>query len=253
MNEELLFSLMVDLHLEGERQGPGSAEETLRALAHSQLDTSSSLKVADIGCGTGASTLLLAKNLPNSQITAVDLFPAFLDVLASRAEKDGVSNRIRGVEGSMDSLPFTEESFDLIWSEGAIYNIGFKKGIELWKPFLKIGGVLAVSEITWLHPNPPAEIREHWEAEYPEIDTAPEKIKSLEAAGYDLLGYSVLPPSNWITNYYAPTESRIPKFSARHAGVQEVEVLIAMERQEAKLYEQYKNWFSYGFYVVVKR
>jgi ubiquinone/menaquinone biosynthesis C-methylase UbiE len=200
MNEELLFSLMVDLHLEGERQGPGSAEETVRALAHSRLDTSSSLEVADIGCGTGASTLVLAKNLPNSQITAVDLFPAFLDVLASRAEKDGVSNRIKGIEGSMDCLPFSEASFDLIWSERAIYNIGFKKGIELWKPFLKIGGVLAVSEITWLHPNPPTEIREHWEAEYPEIATAPDKIKTLEAAGYDLLGYSVLPPSNWITN-----------------------------------------------------
>lgn len=253
MNEELLFSLMVDLHLEGERQGPGSTEETLRALAHSRIDTSSSLTVADIGCGTGASTLVLAKSLTNSQITAVDLFPEFLEILASKAEKEGVSNRIKGIKASMDCLPFTEESFDLIWSEGAIYNIGFKKGIELWKPFLKTGGVLAVSEITWLHPNPPDEIREHWEAEYPEIATAAEKIKSLEVAGYDLLGYSVLPPSNWISNYYSPTESRIPKFFARHIGVKEAEDLIAMERQEALLYEQYQDWFSYGFYVVAKR
>ena len=76
---------------------------------------------------------------------------------------------------------------------------------------------------------------------------------SLITAGYDLLGYSVLPPSNWLENYYGPIESRIPQFSARHEGVQEVEDLIAMERQEARLYEQYKNWFSYGFYVVVKR
>ncbi len=144
----------------------------------------------------------------------------------------------------MDALPFANDSFDLIWSEGAIYNIGFKKGIELWKPFLKTGGVLAVSEITWLHPNPPEEIRSHWEAEYPEIATASEKIKVLEDAGYDLLGYSVLPPSSWLENYYIPTESRIPSFTARHEGVQEVEDLIAMERQEAKLYKQYKRWFS---------
>lgn len=253
MNEELLFSLMVDLHLGGERQGPGDEKETLRALAHAQLDTSSPLKVADIGCGTGASTIVLANNLPNAEITAVDLFPEFLTVLKHRSEQEGLSDKIKAMEGSMDALPFADDSFDLIWSEGAIYNIGFKKGIELWKPFLKTGGVLAVSEITWLHPNPPEEIRSHWEAEYPEIATAPEKIKVLENAGYDLLGYSVLPPSSWLENYYIPTESRIPSFTARHEGVQEVEDLIAMERQEAKLYKQYKKSFSYGFYVVVKR
>lgn len=253
MNETLLFSLLVDLHLEGERQGPGSVEETLRALAHTRLDKSAPLSVADIGCGTGASTLVLAENLPNARITAVDLFAEFLTVLASNAEKAGVSERIHTIEGSMDALPFANESFDLIWSEGAIYNIGFKTGIERWKPFLKTGGVLAVSEITWLHPNPPADLREHWETEYPEISTAPEKIALLEAAGYDLLGYSVLPPSNWIENYYNPTALRIPAFAARHAGVQEAEELIAMERQESKLYEQYQKWFSYGFYVAVKR
>ena len=119
MNEELLFSLMVDLHLDGERQGPGSEEQTLRALSHTQLDTSSPLKVADIGCGTGASTLVLAKSIPNAQITAVDLFPEFLNVLKQRVEAEGVSAEVKVMERSMDTLPFTTDSFDLTWSEGA--------------------------------------------------------------------------------------------------------------------------------------
>ena len=36
---------------------------------------------------------------------------------------------------SMEDLPFESSYFDLIWSEGAIYNIGFEKGIKTWKPF----------------------------------------------------------------------------------------------------------------------
>lgn len=253
MNQEILFSLLVDLHLDGDRQGPGSTETTLRALAHASCDTSSQLNIADIGCGTGASSLVLAKSLPNAHITAVDLFPEFLAVLEKRAEQYGVSANIKTLEASMDSLPFSDNSFDVIWSEGAIYNIGFKKGIELWRPLLKKGGILAVSEITWLHPDPPEQIRKHWESEYSEIDTAPDKIKQLEDAGYDLLGYSVLPPSDWQENYYIPTQSRLPKFAERHPGVQEVQDLITMETNEANLYEKFKDWFSYGFYVVAKR
>jgi len=253
MNEQTLFALMVDLHCEGERQGPGSNNETLRTLELSQLDKSSALQVADIGCGTGASTLVLAQSLQNAQITAVDLFPEFLSILTQRAKEIGVLSRIETRQESMDSLTFVPDSLDLIWSEGAIYNIGFKKGIELWRPFLKMGGILAVSEITWLHPNPPEELREHWESEYPEIATAPDKIKALELAGYDLIGYSVLPPSNWIENYYAPTKTRLSDFSQRHAGIQEAEELVAMERQEAALYERFQEWFSYGFYVARKR
>jgi SAM-dependent methyltransferase len=153
----------------------------------------------------------------------------------------------------MDSLTFAEESLDLIWSEGAIYNMGFGKGIEAWRPFLRSGGVLAVSEITWLRPNPPEEIRQHWIAEYPEIATAAEKIAILETAGYDLLGYLVLPATNWIDNYYEPTAQRMPGFLARHADVPEAAEVVEMERQEADLYKRYQDWFSYGFYVARKR
>lgn len=253
MNEQTLFALMVDLHREGERQGPGSKNETLRILELCRLDKSSTLQVADIGCGTGASTLVLAENLKNARITAVDLFPEFLSILSQRAKEVGVFGRVDTREQSMDSLTFEHDALDLIWSEGAIYNIGFKKGIELWRPFLKAGGILAVSEITWLHPNPPEELRKYWESEYPEIATAADKIAALELAGYDLIGYSVLPPSSWIDNYYAPTETRLSDFLKRHAGIPEAEELIAMERQEAALYERFQEWFSYGFYVARKR
>lgn len=253
MDEQTLFTLLVDLHRGGTRQGPGSEKETLRALELARLGRAAGLQAADIGCGTGASTLVLARELPSARIVAVDLFPEFLDTLAERARAAGCSEQVETLAESMDSLPFEAESLDIIWSEGAIYNMGFRAGIEAWRPFLRPGGVIAVSELTWLRPDPPEEIRRHWNAEYPEIATAPEKIAILERAGYDLLGYFVLPPTNWVDNYYEPTEKRIPAFLERHAGSPEAAAVIEMERQEVGLYRRYHDWFSYGFYIARKR
>jgi len=253
MEESLMFSLMVDLHREGTRQGPGSDADTLRALELSRVDPAMEIHVADIGCGTGSSTLVLARELHNAKITAIDLFPEFLQLLSSRADELGIAHRIGIQQGSMESLPFADDSLDLIWSEGAIYNMGFSSGIAAWKQYLRRGGILAVSEITWLRPDPPERIKKHWESEYPEIATATEKISVLERAGYDLLGYFVLPPSSWIENYYEPTETRIGAFLERHADMPEARELIELERQEAALYKCYLEYFSYGFYVAKKR
>jgi predicted O-methyltransferase YrrM len=101
MDEETLFALMVELHRDGMRQGPGSDKETLRALELTRLDTSATLQVADLGCGTGASTLVLASKLRNAQITAVDLFPEFLDILSERASAVGCSKQIETLAESI--------------------------------------------------------------------------------------------------------------------------------------------------------
>jgi hypothetical protein len=140
---------------------------------------------------------------------------------------------------------------DLIWSEGAIYNIGFCRGIDAWRPLLKSGGVLAVTEITWLRPNPPLEIFEHWNSEYSEIATAAEKINILEKAGYELVGFFLLPASCWF-DYYEPIEQRIADFLERHAYSSDALKVAEMERHEAELYRRYQDWFSYGFYIARK-
>ena len=57
----------------------------------------------------------------------------------------------------------------LIWSEGAIYNIGFERGLKEWRRFLKEGAYLAVSEASWFTEKRPAEIETFWQDAYPEI------------------------------------------------------------------------------------
>ena len=69
----------------------------------------------------------------------------------------------------MDNLPFQNEELDLIWSEGAIYNIGFERGMNEWSKYLKKGGFIAVSEASWFTSERPAEIEDFWMDAYPEI------------------------------------------------------------------------------------
>ena len=168
------LQLLIDLHRQAARQGPGGEAETKRALELAGLHRERPLKIADIGCGTGASTILLAKEL-DADIIAVDFLPEFLDELQSRAKKHGVADRITTLSCSMGALPFKAGDFDVIWSEGAVYNLGFEAGVSAWSRFLKPGGKLIVSEITWLTATRPPELQSHWEREYPEVDVASTK------------------------------------------------------------------------------
>jgi len=123
------FQLLIDLHRHTARQGPGGETETKRELEPSGLDRSRPLKIVNIGCGTGASTIIFAKEL-DADITAVDFLPEFLAELQTRANDHGVADRITTLNCSMDALPFAEGAFGVIWFEGAIYNMGFEAGIS---------------------------------------------------------------------------------------------------------------------------
>ncbi|MFN2340879.1 MAG: class I SAM-dependent methyltransferase, partial [Halanaerobium sp.] len=117
------FGLMLDFHLAGKRQGPGSTEDTLKALSFMDLNQDKNLKIADIGCGSGGQTIILAQNV-DAEITAVDLFPKFLEKLEARAKELSLDNKIKTLKKSMDELSFASQKFDIIWSEGAIYIMG---------------------------------------------------------------------------------------------------------------------------------
>lgn len=240
--------LLIDLHRRAARQGPGGDAETLRALELANVDRAAPLRVADIGCGTGAATLVLARTL-NAHVTAVDFLREFLIELESRAAEAGLGERISTLCCSMEALPFEDGAFDLLWSEGAIYDMGFERGIEAWRRFLKPGGVLVASEITWLTTERPAELDEHWQREYPEIATASERFRILEAHGYTPIGYFVLPEHCWLDNYYGPMRAGFADFLARHDRSEAAQAVVAAERHEIDLYERHRAHFGYGVYV----
>lgn len=246
------YQLLIDLHKQGLRQGPGGDAETELALSLAGIDHKSPLKIADIGCGTGSSAILLARLL-NARITAVDFLRDFLDVLEQKAAIAGVADRISTLTCSMDKLPFAEEEFDIIWSEGAIYNIGFQNGVAGWRPYLKAGGMLVVSEITWLADHRPRELQDHWLREYPEIDVASAKIRILEKHGYSPAGYFVLPEHCWLDGYYRPMQAAFVEFLNRNGNSEEARSIVAAEQKEIDLYEKYKAYFGYGVYIASKQ
>lgn len=245
------FKLLIDLHITADRQGPGGAAETRRAIELSGLSKQRSLKIADIGCGTGASALVLAQDL-DAQIIGVDFLPDFLDVLRSRAAQAGLADRIGTVNASMDALPFEAGSLDAIWSEGAIYNMGFENGVRQWRRFLKRGGILAISELTWLTASRPVELESHWCAQYAEVGTASSKLAVLERNGYAPMGYFVLPEHCWLDAYYRPMRQRFPAFLARHGSSDAAQAVVAAEEVEIALYERYRAFVGYGYYVARK-
>lgn len=245
------LDLLSDLHQDGRRQGPGGDDETRLAITLSGLRDAKDLRIADIGCGSGASTLVLASEL-DATLAAVDFLPGLLERLDDVATQEGLDDRIETHVASMDNLPFEENSFDAIWSEGAIYNMGFEAGIRAWRRLLKPHGLLAVSELTWLTQSRPEALDRHWMREYPEVDVASAKMAVLEKNGFSPIGYFTLPERCWIDNYYRPLQDRFETFLARHDNSGAATHTVAAEKDEIALYERYSTYFGYGFYIAKK-
>ena len=244
---EFDFALINEYFTELERLGPGSPEETIRALGFIG-NLSNKTKIADLGCGTGVQTMVLAQNT-EATITALDLYAGSVDKLNATAEKLGLQHRVKGMVGSMDNLPFQKDEFDLIWSEGAIANIGFEKGLNHWKGFLKKNGYIAVSYESWFTDERPTEIEKWWMDAVPEITTIGHNISIMQKNGYIPVAAFALPEHCWIDKYFMPQKARQEEFLKKHAGNKKVEDMIAFLRREADLYSKYKQYYGYVFYI----
>jgi ubiquinone/menaquinone biosynthesis C-methylase UbiE len=151
-------------------------------------------RILDIGCGSGIPTLEVAR-LSQGEVIGIDIDQPALDEFDVKIRQAGLTDRLQPVNYSMLDMDFPDESFDIIWSEGSIYAIGFERGLREWKRFLKPDGFIVVHD---------------------EQGNVSEKLEQISDCGYELLDYFILGKETWWTEYFAPLEKWIAESGTRY-------------------------------------
>ena len=193
-------------------------------------------------------TLVLARETAG-HVTAVDRHQPLLDELDRRAAREALTDRITTVNASMTALGFPDASFDLIWSEGAIYIMGFAEGLRVWKRLLKPNGAIAVTEISWLGLDIPEEAARFWSRGYPAMADVQVNLATIESAGYAPIDHFVVPESDWWDEYYTPLERRIDELRSECGDDRDATAFLDDQRAEIALYRKYAASYGYVFYV----
>lgn len=249
-NNEMEMKYFYEFYETLDRLGPGSEKSTFKALQRFPA-LPDNARVLDVGCGCGIQTLILAEHL-DGQITAVDNHQPFLDKLQQKLIQQKLTHRVTPELASMLELPFADHSFDLIWSEGAIYIMGFAAGLKDWRRLLKPGGLLAVTEVAWFTDNPPEEIAEYWKANYPAIQSVEANRKTIRDCGYRLLDDFPLPASDWMEEYYQPQLAKLEELRAKYPHHPEAEAVCTEIEHEIEMCRKYGDSYGYQFYLMVK-
>jgi ubiquinone/menaquinone biosynthesis C-methylase UbiE len=237
-----------EIHSGLPREGPGGNLSTRRAyLMLKELPKNP--RILDVGCGPGMQTIELAK-LSNGQIDALDNHQPFLDQLEINIKKEALGNKIKTVSGDMFNLPYDDGTFDLIWSEGSIFIIGFERGLHDWELLLNNKGYLVVSELSWLLDNVPSEVNKYLKYLYPAIQTIKGNLNIAKKVGYQIVGFFVLPSESWWTDYYEPIMAKLPSLKEKYKNDKEKLQHIAYHENEIEMFRKYSDYYGYVFYVM---
>lgn len=241
------MKLFWELHSDLSQEGPGDNKSTIQALRLIK-NLPDNPNILDVGCGPGRQTMVLA-NETDGFITAIDTHQPFLDEVEKRATSENVKDRVIINNQSMTELNFEKSNFDLIWSEGAIYIIGFEKGLTYFKQFLKPDGYLAVTELAWLIDKLPEEVNNFWATEYPAMKKIDENMNIIKNSDYKLIDWFVIPETAWM-DYYNPIEKKIAEMREKYIGNNKAIEFLDDSQKEIDIFRRYSRTYGYVFYVM---
>jgi ubiquinone/menaquinone biosynthesis C-methylase UbiE len=241
--EQALFRLHEGLP----RHAPGSEATTLKALRRlGRLPRR--LRVIDLGCGSGASTLVLARRL-KKPVVAVDAHQPYLDELKAAAQAEGIAENVETVHADFSTLGDSLGKFDLLWAEGAAYVLGFERALSTWRGMLAGGGRVAVSELSYLTESPSETVKQYWSEVYPSISTIVGNCAAAERTGYTVIDTLVF-SSKATKAYFGPIKTRIAELRASGETSPELAAVIGEMEHEIELYERHADEVGYVFYLL---
>lgn len=234
------------------RLGPGDdriTKEMLdKALAALPAGTPMPPRILDLGCGNGPQTLVLARHT-DAVILALDNHQPFLDELARRARAAGLSEKVETLLADMGDSGLEPRSFDLIFSEGALFTVGLAQALAVCRNLLVPGGVLAFSELAWLTPDPPEECRNYFAEAYPAMPWMEESLAAIREAGFTVLCTRLLPESAWREPFYLPLEEQVLRVRSRYADDPERRAMADAIQREINIFRKHLGCFGYVFYL----
>lgn len=225
------MSAIYDLFLGLDRCGPGDADSLRWALALAGTRTDAA--VLDAGCGVGADLPALLAAVPRGRIVAVDTAAPFIDRVRARFP------RVRAEVADMAAPP--GGPFDLIWSAGAVYNLGIGPALAAWRGHLAPGGRVALSDLRWTGAARPQAVAEFFATEGITLTDAAAMDAEVAAVGWRVMGAMWLPRTAWAA-YYEPLEPAL-------ATCPDPE-LVAAFRAEIALWRAQGDAYGYRLVVV---
>jgi SAM-dependent methyltransferase len=143
----------------------------------------------------------------------------------------GLNNQVNVIKDSILTMDFPEESFDIIWSEGSIFVIGFENSIKKWRRFLKPNGFLVIHD---------------------ERKDKNKKLGLITKYGYKLINHFELMDNLWWLEYFTPLERLIQEF--RNKYPKDSELISELKKDQAEIDKCKSNpIFVSSFYVIIQK
>jgi hypothetical protein len=128
--------------------------------------------------------------------------------------------------------------------------MGFEKGLWAWKPLIRKGGFIVVSDAVRFKADPPVELMQYWEKKGYPLLSEQERVEQINKEGLRLIARYRLPDATWWENYYVPMLARITQLRGMHGSDPANAALLDSFENEAEMYRKYKRYYGYTFFVM---